>query len=388
MAEEITTPEGRGDGITRCPKCGASDVVQLKDQHQFMCEFCRHKWGFERLDEAMGLSEGIADLAGVSYSTAASDIVSDEALVTLKCDGCGSEVVVDTDRTLQARCHWCKHVLSLNNKIPNGAVPDGILPFSVTREQAMGHIQRFVDERKSFALPAFSSTFAPENIMGVYLPYMTVDGNISARLDGVGEILRRRISSKNSATRYQFDRYGVRREMDIEIDDLIVESNFEKADIRSATSTNNVINAILPFDVKNIVRFDAHFLGDQYTSQRRDMDIAEAESVAASHFLTVARGVATPTVSQYGRGVRWDSEQCRIDGVRWTSVLLPVWLYGFVSDQKGYPVTHYIAVNGRTGATMGSVPINTRKAALAASSVAVAISVVTWPLAGAILAAS
>ncbi|WP_062204339.1 hypothetical protein [Demequina salsinemoris] len=388
MAEEIATPSGSADGVDRCPKCGASDVVQLEDQHQFMCSFCRHRWGFERLDEAMGLSEGIADLTGVSYSTAASDIVSDDALVTLKCDGCGSEVVVDTDRTLQARCHWCKHVLSLNNRIPNGAVPDGILPFSVTREQAMAHIQRFAEERRSFALPAFADTFTPANVMGVYLPYMTVDGNISARLDGIGEITRRTTHSKEHGTTYYVDRYGVTRMLDIEIDDLIVESNFEKANIRSATSTNNVINAILPFDVKNIVRFDAHFLGEDYTSQRRDMDIDEAEGVAANHFMTVARGASEASVAQYRRGVRWESEQLRIDGVRWTSVLLPVWLYGFVENRKGTPVTHYIAVNGRTGATMGSVPINTRKAAMLAWGIAIGVSVVTWPLGFAMLVAS
>lgn len=378
--QHLATPAGRADGVVRCPKCGASDVVELKDQHMFMCEFCRHRWGFERLDEAMGLSEGIADLRGTTYSTAASDIVSDDALVTMKCDGCGSEVVVDTDRTLQARCHWCKHVLSLNNRIPNGAVPDGILPFSITREQAMQHIARFVEERKSFALPEFSSTFTPDNIMGVYLPYMTVDGNISVRLDGVGEITRRTTHSKEHGTTYYGDRYSVTRFLDIEIDDLIVESNFDKADIHSATSTNNVINAILPFDVKNIVRFDAHFLGDEHTSQRRDMDIDEAESIAAGHFMTVARGASTQSVAQYKRGVRWESEQVRIDGARWTSVLLPVWLYGFTETRKGRPVTHYIAVNGRTGATMGSVPINTRKAALLAWGIAVGVSVVTWPL--------
>ncbi|WNM25317.1 TFIIB-type zinc ribbon-containing protein [Demequina capsici] len=388
MAEEISTPAGSGDGVNRCPKCGASDVIELPEKQQFMCEFCRHTWGFTRLDEAMGLSQGIADLQGTTYSSAASDIASDEALVTLKCDGCGSEVVIDTDRSLQARCHWCKHVLSLNNRIPNGAVPDGILPFSVTREQAMGHISAFVQERRSFALPEFASTFRPENVMGVYLPYMTVDGNVSARLDGVGEILRRRIVREKQATRYQFDRYGVTRFLDIEIDDLIVESNFEKADITSATSTNNVINAILPFDVKNIVRFDAHFLGDNYTSQRRDMDIAEAETIAAGHFLTVARGDAAPTVRQYDRGVRWEAEQVRIDGARWTAVLLPVWLYGFVENRKGRMVTHYIAVNGRTGATMGSVPINTRKAAMLAWGVAIGVSLITWPLAFAMLAAS
>ena len=61
--------------------------------------------------------------------------------------------------------------------------------------------------------------------------------------------------------------------------------------------------------------------------------------------------------------------------------LLPVWLYGFVETSGSRQITHYIAVNGRTGATMGSVPINRAKAAWVAWGTAAAISVVTWPLA-------
>ncbi len=109
----------------------------------------------------MGLSEGIGDLVGTVVSSAAVDIDDDTALVTIKCTGCGAEVVIDTDHNLSARCHWCKHTLSLNNQVPNGAVPDGILPFSVTKEQAMRSIQAFVDERKTFAHPAFAESFRP-----------------------------------------------------------------------------------------------------------------------------------------------------------------------------------------------------------------------------------
>ncbi len=209
----------------------------------------------------MGLSDGIAELTGTTISTAAADISDDGALVTLKCSGCGAEVVIDTDHNLQARCHWCKHDLSLNNKIPNGAVPDGILPFYITREQAMASIAAFVQERKSFALPAFSADFRLENVMGVYLPYMTVDGNVSARLDGVGEVLTgtRRV---NKTTEYKANVYSVVRTLDLTVDDVVVETASDKVNIKSAISTNNIINAILPFDVKNIVRFNANFLGD------------------------------------------------------------------------------------------------------------------------------
>jgi hypothetical protein len=378
----LSTPDGAGEGVVRCPKCGASDVSVKPGTNTLVCAFCRNEWEEEKLDDIMGLSVGIDKLHGTTITTAAANIADASALVTLKCSGCGAEVVIDTDHNLQARCHWCKHVLSLNNAIPNGAVPDGILPFTVTRQQAMDSIAAFVNVRKTFALPEFSAEFRLENIMGVYLPYMTVDGNVSARLDGVGEVLTgtRRINDDKD-TEYLADAYTVVRTLDLLVDDVEVETEASKANINSSVSTNNIINAILPFDVKNIVRFNSGFLGQTYTSERRDMDVEQAEAFAANHFMTIGRGAVQESIAGYTRGVRWEAEQIEIVGTRWTSVLLPVWLYGFVQVRKGQQVTHYIAVNGRSGATMGSVPINRKKAAALAWGLAIGISVITWPLA-------
>lgn len=116
------------------------------------------------------------------------------------------------------------------------------------------------------------------------------------------------------------------------------------------------------------------------------MDVEDAESYAGQHFMTIGRGAVQQSVRGYDRGVRWESEQVHIKGSRWTSLLLPVWLYGFVEQTKRGPVTHYIAVNGRSGATMGSVPINTAKARALAWGLAVGISVITWPMAVVVLA--
>jgi hypothetical protein len=56
-----------------------------------------------------------------------------------------------------------------------------------------------------------------------------------------------------------------------------------------------------------------------------------------------------------------------------------VWLYAFVVNEGGRAFTHYIAVNGRTGHVMGSIPMNKGKAKAAAWGIGVGIAVVTWP---------
>jgi len=61
-------------------------------------------------------------------------------------------------------------MLSLNQQIPNGAIPDAVMPFRVTKEQAQKLIEEFVGKRKTFAHPRFKAEFTTQNIMGAYLP--------------------------------------------------------------------------------------------------------------------------------------------------------------------------------------------------------------------------
>jgi hypothetical protein len=61
-------------------------------------------------------------------------------------------------------------------------------------------------------------------------------------------------------------------------------------------------------------------------------------------------------LSQFDRGVRWEGERVDVGGSRWVSMYLPVWLYSYY--QENTKMLHYIAVNARTGETMGSVPVS------------------------------
>ena len=238
-----------------------------------------------------------------------------------------------------------------------------VLPFRLTREAAMERISGFVKKRKYFAHPRFKAEFDPENVMGVYLPYMIIDVNAHASLNGQGEHETRRYTVKrgdNEETRYDADRYRVGRTFDLHINDLTVESSSEKLN-RGLHNTNNVINAIMPFDVENSVRYDANFLAG-FTSERRDTDMGDLTPLVTRQSKDIARFSANDTLDFYDRGVRWESEELQVAGQRWVSAYLPVWLYSYHQDKgNGRGILHYVAVNGRTGETMGSVPLHQPK---------------------------
>ncbi len=361
------------DGLNRCPKCGSTDIRHKAGSDLLICLYCRNQWEGARVEEAFGFGEGIDELKGTVIASGARDIDADAAsLMTFKCTGCGAEVTVNTDSAMTARCHWCRHVFGINEQIANGAVPDAVLPFHIKQQDAVARIRQFVDKRRLFALKEFKAQFTPENVVGVYLPYMIVDGNASADVAGKGEIETRKYTrgtGNDKKTYYDADVYQVERHVDFTVDDLPLESSTERGNLDTKVNTNNIINTILPFDTKNAVKWNASYLSG-FTSEKRNRDVEHLRPRLEDQLLSIARAQVEGSVSRYDRGVRWENERLDVHGTRWASMYLPVWLYSFHQpDGKGGGLLHYIAVNGRTGETMGSVPVQQWKLLLAALTV-------------------
>jgi len=357
------------DGLNRCPKCGSTDVRLKLGTDVLVCQFCRNEWHGTRAEEAFGLGDGLDQLRGTVIASGARDIQADTAsLMSFKCTGCGAEVTINTESTMTARCHWCRHVFGVNEQVANGAVPDAVLPFRISKDDAVARIRQFVDKRRLFALKAFKEQFTPENVVGVYLPYMIVDSNVSASVAGKGEIKTReytRGTGDKKQTYYDADVYQVERHVDFTVDDLTLESSAERGNLDARANTNNIINTILPFDTKNALKWNASLLTG-FTSEKRNLDVEKLRPRLEDQLLSIARAEVEDSVRRYTRGVRWEKERLDVHGTRWVSMYLPVWLYSYHQPGKNGGMLHYIAVNGRTGETMGSVPVQQWKMLLAA----------------------
>ena len=357
----IKTDVGAKDGQNKCPKCGSTDISTNVNNGHLRCNFCRHEFEPEKV---VGLETDISKLEGQIMGSGAQDIVaSTNDVLTFKCSSCGSEVVIDTSSATQARCHWCRNTLSVNTQIPNGSIPDVVLPFTVKKEEAKTEIEKFVGKRKFFAHPKFKEEFTTNNIMGVYFPYMVVDVNAHSSLSGQGEHLVRKYirgSGDNAKTYYDADLYNVEREFDVVIEGLTVESSADKLNKTSNEKTTNVINAIMPFDIENSVKWNANYLKG-YTSEKRDTNIEQLKPLVETQSKDIARFAANETLKEYDRGVAWSNEQLSIKGQQWKAAYLPVWLYSYQQIKGNQKLLHYVAVNARTKETMGSVPIHMPK---------------------------
>jgi len=371
-----TSAEELKDGLNRCPKCGSTDIRQKPGSDLLICLYCRNEWHGARVEEEFGLGQGIAQLRGTVIASGAQNIAADVvSLMSFKCTGCGAEVVVNTESAMTARCHWCRHVFGVNEQVANGAVPDAVLPFHIKKDDAVARIRQFVGKRRMFALKAFKEQFTPENVISVYLPYMIIDGHTSVDVAGKAETETRRYtqgSGKNKTTYYDADVYQVQRHVDFTVDDLPLESSTQRGNLDTRANTNNIINTILPFDTKNAVKWNASYLVG-VTSEKRNQDVEHLRPRLEDQLLSIARAQVAASVGRYDRGVRWEQERLSVHGTRWVAMYLPVWLYSYHqpgnNSSSNGGMLHYIAVNGRTGETMGSVPVQQWKLILAALTV-------------------
>ncbi len=357
----VKTDEGSKTGQDKCPKCGATDISLNVSNGKLRCNYCRCEFESEHIN---GMVEDISTLEGEVIGSGATNINNDAGdVITLKCSSCGAEVVIDTLSSTQARCHWCRNMLSINEQIPNGAVPDVVLPFGIKKEDAQKAIEAFVGKRKFFAHPQFKKEFTTQNIMGVYFPYMVIDINAHANFSGEGEHLKRRYTvqhGNSSTTYYDADVYEVARDFDVAINGLTVESSADRRNKANKEKTNNVINAIMPFDIENSVKYNSNYLKG-FTSEKRDSNVDELKPLVMAQAKDVAKFSVNNTLENYNRGVCWKTQDVSVKGQQWKAAYLPVWLYSYQEVKGDKKLLHYVAVNARTKETMGSVPIHMPK---------------------------
>ena len=330
----------------QCPCCGARELKYNEQLGKIFCGYCHNTFEPKEIE---GVETNLKELTTQRIGSGARDINPDfNSIMTYKCPCCGAEVVFDTRKSTQTKCHWCHSLLTINERIENGAVPDVILPFKVTKEEAMREINLFVNRSRTFALGDFKRKLNAENTVGVYLPYLLVDVNAHCKLTGEAE----KLYNYNQGHNITANVYHIERDFNITIDDLSIESNSVITD-KNSLDTNNIINAIMPFDTENCVKFESNYLVE-HPSEKRDMNISNLKEKADQQIKDIIRSSVKRTINQYDRGVCWQTQDVNIFGTQWVAAYLPVWLYSY-RQKNG--VIHYIAVNARTKEIQGSIPL-------------------------------
>ena len=361
-------PVSAGEKVA-CPNCGATTSRWVPERGHMVCDTCRSYFDIDSGGVANLVSDDIVNLRGFEIAPGAGEQVDPELetdVLTLACPTCGAEEVVHVDTNLTTfRCHWCRNNLTLSDKIANGARPDGIIPFSLPREQAQSLMERFLKKRRFFANRAFIRDYCLESIAPVYFPYFMVDVNAKSYHQGKGAHLVRtytRGSGKNQTRYWDYDIYQFERQFDLYVNDLLVQANAESANLHDRSATNNILNAMAPWPATATLKgYDPLFLQGGYRAERRSLNINDVRPKVGRKVRDLSMRQANATMEFYDHGIRYeDRDDCvQPVGERWVSVLAPVWIFGYLQKKRsGANKLHYVAVNGVTGKITGSVPLS------------------------------
>lgn len=280
-----------------CPDCGAPAYYDIRSG-VYSCQFCGGK---VTVDEAMEEKRGFRRLQQTRLQNSAANY----RLLRASCSVCGAEVVFEENEAI-ANCAFCGHALVRKGYLHKKNVPEIIIPFRITDEEAQECLAKWCEENRG-KKEARLLKEKTGDMEGFYLPYEFVRGPVSCKV--------RRFSDGGTYTCGGF------------IDEVFVNCS-EQPD-------NLLLDGMEPYDMNGLTGFDfAYVAGHRVKTDNisgKELERRVREEVSKSYTPTVQKVLET-------KAVEVDPD---ISSVVRMPALLPVY---YLSDGD-----LMAAVNGQTG---------------------------------------
>lgn len=252
------------------------------------------------------------------------------------CSHCGAEVVTG-DSEISTFCVYCGNPAIVFNRVSKEYRPDGIIPFQVTKEDAIKYIKIKFGKKNPIVPKEARDKLTPENLRGIYVPYWVINARFTETDYIRGEVKH----NKSTETRHFF-RYG--------------DAGFKNVPIDGSKIFNdNASRKLEPFYLEDAKTFDEDYLNGFY-SNTSDTTYSDLRDSAAQrcHLLyseEIIKNIRAHNV-KIEESIYWVDIQD--DPVY---IMMPVWFFTFKYKDKPYT----LLVNGQTGKVTGTMPWNDRR---------------------------
>ena len=246
------------------------------------------------------------------------------------CEHCGAEVVT-SDSEVSTFCVYCGNPAIVFSRISKQYKPDGIIPFSVTKQDAIKYVN--LKFRRNLLVPKeVMDKLVPENVRGIYVPYWVINAKFTES-DMLSGIVKK---GKRSEKRYYLRSGSV---------------NLKTVPIDGSNMLNdNTSMKLEPFYLEDARDFDEDYLNGFY-SNTSDTSYQDLRESAAFRCHKLFAGDAVKTVQAKDVEV--------VDAIYWVDIqddplylMMPVWFFTFKYEGKPYT----ILINGQTGKVVGTMP--------------------------------
>lgn len=335
----------------KCPQCGAA--MEFDGQSgQLHCDSCGAGMSVEEYKKRFGETAGAdtdpeedGPLGEDSYVRAREEEAQTVRLQVYRCPSCGAELVTD-EHTAAVICSFCGNPGLLADRMDGVRRPKAVLPFKITREQA---VERFLKWTKHGLLTPseFTSKNTLEKITGMYVPYWLYDYQVNVALRARAT---RSHTTRRGDTEYTYtDHYHVFRSVDSEFERVPADASERMED--------KVMESLEPYDYQELKPFEMAYLSG-YLAEKYNYTSDELQGRAKNRAREAAIGVARGTIGGYDT-VSVTDQRVQIREKHVDYVMLPVWVLNYRYQGQNYAFT----LNGQTGRMNGRLPISTGKVA-------------------------
>lgn len=314
--------------IYKCPNCTTA-LIFNPATGRLECPSCQSSYSPKDFADADDFPSGEATQ---SFST---DTANDDKMEmnVYSCTACGAEIAVNGVES-STFCSYCGQPTIVFDRVSSAKKPDYILPFSVTKEQAIAKIRKHLSS--GFFVPQEIKDFSIEHIRGIYIPYWLydIDYEDDQYLSGVVK------SGKNTVTRY------FHRAAKVTFHDLTLDASKQLSDESS--------QRLEPYRTDNLRPFESGYLSGFYADC---FDSEQATLQYMAHQRSKALFDKKIENSINASSIRILKSQPRYNVLRSCYAMLPAWFLTFRYQDEPYT----IMVNGQTEKVVGAVPYDKKK---------------------------
>ena len=321
-------PKKNGEGklsaeSVKCPTCG-SNIVYEPELGSMMCRNCGNIYSPDTMESrgSLGISKehdymGDSDVSG-----------DDKKRHEIVCNSCGATLIAD-ENTMSTMCPFCGSPALITRRMTREFKPDYIIPFKIDKDQAKTIAKNWLNTR-SYVPWGFKNKCRLTNMTALYVPFWLLDCVVHSEMGGTGKNGGRALEV-NAKMAYHVK--GVPFDASVKI-------------------ANKLMEAIEPYDYKDMVRFESKYLQGFYADKYDQVptDITNRSVRRIDKFSRDEIGLISHRYQEFE--VRSEKNLTWMSDASVKYCLLPVWFMTVEFEGS----TYQFAINGQTGEASGQVP--------------------------------
>ena len=283
-----------GTSSAKCPNC-AANIFYNEKLGKLVCSMCGGLYDPESMKPSGKIE--IRDIGD-----AGEDEDNKQEFV---CDSCGATVITDYN-TSATFCAFCGSPTLINRRLSRCFRPDLIIPFKVSKEEAIENYLKWTQTHKGIP-KKFTSESVLSKITGYYIPFWLLDADCVTDVSGTGQ----KYQGENVAN-YAIDRtvvYHVRR---------VPFDGCKKI-------SNTLMEAIEPFNYSEMRDYNDMYLPG-YFAQRYDLSAIDMIDIIRIRFDNYAEGIVKRlSATEYDQFKTVGVKGSYSENYQQVYALMPVW---------------------------------------------------------------